>query len=301
MPELPDLEVYLTALRSRIVGRRLIGVRLRSPFLLRSVNPPLSTVAGLEVSDLQRLGKQIVFRFEDDLALVLHLMVAGRLAWARPLAGIPGRIGLAAFDFDNGCLILREAAKKKRASLHVVASTELERFDRGGLEVLRSDLETFRSALTRENHTLKRTLTDPRVFSGIGNAYSDEILHRARLSPLRWTSRLADAQIESLYQATLSVLSEWTRRLHEETGDRFPTNVTAFRSAMSVHGRYGQPCPTCGEPVQRIVYADNESNYCPSCQNEGRLLADRALSRLMKDDWPKSLCELEEWKSEKRV
>ncbi len=301
MPELPDIETYVTALRSRVEGRVLQGIRLRSPFVLRSVQPPIDALVERRLSSVSRLGKQIVFRFEGDLAVVLHLMVAGRLAWAKPGAGIPGRIGLAAFDFDNGSLLFREAAKKKRASIHVVSGDPVcAGFDRGGLEVIDSSLDDFSRVLTLENHTLKRALTDPRLFSGIGNAYSDEILHRARLSPLRWTSRLDETQICDLHRSAIAVLEEWTHRLHEEVGAGFPTQVTAFRPEMTVHGRYARPCPECGRPIQRIVYADNESNYCPTCQNGGRLLADRALSRLMKKDWPRTLEELEDWKGQRQ-
>jgi len=294
MPELPDVEVYLEALRERILGRRLLAVRLRSPFLLRSVDPPLRRAEGRAVVDLRRLGKRIALGLEGDLFLVVHLMIAGRLHWKPAGAKIPGRLGLAAFDFDGGTLLLTEAGSKKRASLHVVqGEAALRSFARGGLEVLDADLPGFRAALAIESHTLKRALTDPRLFSGIGNAYSDEILHRARLSPMRLTRRLTDDEAARLFDATRSVLTEWTARLRRERGAGFPEKVTAFRDGMAVHGRFGKPCPDCGAPVQRIVYADNECNYCPRCQTEGRILADRALSRLLKDDWPRSIEELE--------
>jgi formamidopyrimidine-DNA glycosylase len=295
VPELPDIELYVHALRQRVVGETLSGVRLRSPFLLRSVEPPLSATAGCEVTEVERLGKRIVIGLAGELHLVLHLMVAGRLAWEKAGARIPGKVGLAAFDFSSGSLLLREAGTKKRASLHVVRGSEgLAPFDRGGLEVLASTAAQFAEALTRENHTLKRSLTDPRLFSGIGNAYSDEILHRARLSPLKLTSRLGSDEIETLWKATRETLTLWAASLREETGDKWPKKVTAFREGMAVHGRYGETCPTCQAPVQRIVYAENECNYCARCQNDGRLLADRALSRLLKSDWPRTLEELEE-------
>ena len=295
MPELPDIELYLAALRPRVAGQRLERIRLTSPFLLRSVEPPLSKVEGLRVTELQRLGKRIVFGLESGLFLVLHLMVAGRLAWRNRGAKPPGRRGLAAFDFASGTLILTEAASKKRASLYLVAGKEgLAVHDRGGLEPLAADLEAFRAALTRESHTLKRVLTDPRIFSGIGNAYSDEILHRAGLSPFQRTRNLDQEQSARLFAATRDTLVEWTARLREQTGEDFPTKVTAFRPEMAVHGRHGEPCPECGSPVQRIVYAENEANYCARCQTGGRVLADRALSRLLKDDWPRTLEELEE-------
>ena len=294
MPELPDVVVYIEALRERVLDIRLEAVRLRSPFVLRSVTPPLSSAGGRTVRGLSRIGKRIVFDLEGDLFLVLHLMIAGRLHWKAQGAPVPGRVGLAAFDFATGTLLLTEAGSKKRASIHVVAGrAALAAFERGGLEVLGSDLSSFRTALGRESHTLKRALTDPRLFSGIGNAYSDEILHRARLSPLRLTRRLDDAGAKRLFEATTSVLRDWTDRLRRERGRDFPEKVTAFRDGMAVHGRHGKPCPDCGTAVQRIVYADNECNYCPRCQTEGRILADRALSRLLKDDWPRTIEELE--------
>ncbi|HEU4403436.1 MAG TPA: DNA-formamidopyrimidine glycosylase family protein [Candidatus Polarisedimenticolia bacterium] len=294
MPELPDIVLYVESLRPRIVGRRLEKIRLRSPFLLRSVRPPIGEAEGTTVAGLRRLGTRIVLELERDLFLVLHLMIAGRLRWATAGAKVPGRLGLAAIDFDSGTLLLTEAGSKKRAALHLVrGAAALAELDRGGLEVLEAGVEAFRAALQRESHTLKRALTDPRLFSGIGNAYSDEILHRARLSPLRLTGRLDDEQIARLHGAVRDTLVEWTERLRRETGDRFPEKVTAFREGMAVHGRFGKPCPVCGTAVQRIVYAENECNYCPRCQTEGRLLADRALSRLLKDDWPETIEELE--------
>ncbi len=294
MPELPDIAAYLSALEPRVVGRKLEGVRLGSPFLLRSVEPPIRETEGRRVTDLSRIGKRLVFGLEGDLFLVLHLMIAGRLHWKGRGARVGGRAALAAFDFEDGSLVLTEAGSKRRASLHVVRRSGLTEFDRGGLEVPGSELAAFRSALTRENHTLKRALTDPRLFSGIGNAYSDEILHRARLSPARWTSRLTEPEIERLWRAAGEILGEWTDRLVSQASERFPEKVTAFREGMAVHGRYRKPCPVCGSPVQRIVYAENEANYCATCQTEGRLLADRALSQLLRGDWPKTVDELEE-------
>jgi formamidopyrimidine-DNA glycosylase len=294
MPELPDVTVYLECLHPRVVGRTLEKVRLSSPFLLRSVEPPLSQAEGKTVRGLRRLGKRLVFELGGELFIVLHLMIAGRLHWKARGAKPPGKIGLAAFDFTNGTLILTEAGTKKRASLHLVRGEDgLAEHQPGGLEVLDVDLAAFRAVLLRENHTLKRSLTDPRLFSGIGNAYSDEILHRARLSPLTWTSRLSDEEIARLFEATRATLTEWVARLREEAGDGFPEKVTAFREGMAVHGRFGQPCPACGTAVQRIVYAENETNYCPRCQTDGKVLADRSLSRLLKDDWPRSVEELE--------
>jgi len=295
VPELPDILAYLTALEPRVVGRKLESVRLGSPFLLRSVAPPLSAAEGRRVVALERIGKRIVFALEGDLFLVLHLMVAGRLHWRKTGARVGGRGALAALDFEDGSLVLSEASTKKRASLHLVSGREaLAAFDRGGIEPLETGEAAFREALARENHTLKRALTDPRLFSGIGNAYSDEILHRARLSPAKWTQRLSDEEASRLYAATRAVLEEWNARLGGSARAAFPEKVTAFREGMAVHGRYGKPCPDCGAPVQRIVYAENESNYCAVCQTEGRLLADRAMSRLLRGDWPKTLEELEE-------
>ena len=295
MPELPDVVVYLEALQQRIVGRRLLGVRVTSPFVLRTVDPPLSALAGREVRGLCRMGKRLVWELEGELFLVIHLMIAGRFRWGAAGAKAPGKIGLAAFDFEDGTLLLTEAGSKRRASIHLVAGrAALAQFERGGLEPLDTDAAAFAERLRSENHTLKRALTDPRLFSGIGNAYSDEILHRARLSPLKLTSRLSDEEAGRLHAATQAVLLDWTDRLRKETGDGFPGKVTAFRDGMAAHGRYRQPCPDCGTPIQRIRYAENETNYCPSCQTEGRLLADRGLSRLLKQDWPRSLDELDE-------
>jgi formamidopyrimidine-DNA glycosylase len=294
MPELPDIVVYLECLRPRVQGQRLERVRLAGPFLLRSVEPARASAHGCMVVELRRLGKRIVFALEPDLFLVLHLMIAGRLQWKPPGAKLPGKVGLAAFDFANGTLILTEAGSKRRASLHLVrGEAELARHNPGGLEPLDADGPQFRAALLRENHTLKRALTDPRLFSGIGNAYSDEILHRARLSLLCLTQRLSDAEIARLHAATRDTLLDWLARLRAEVGEGFPTKVTAFRPEMAVHGRFGQPCPVCATKVQRIVYADNEANYCPRCQTGGKVLADRSLSRLLKDDWPRSVEELE--------
>ncbi len=294
MPELPDVVVYIEALKARILGQQLEGVRLASPFVVRSVSPPMPAISGQVVRGLRRLGKQIVLEFDQELFLIIHLMVAGRFQWKERLARIPGKLGLAAFDFPTGTLLLTEAGSKKRASLNLVrGENALEAFDRRALEVLESSVEDFQSVLSSENHTLKRSLTDPRLFSGIGNAYSDEILHRARLSPMKLTSRLNPDEITRLHSAAQSTLQEWIVRLQNETGAGFPSKVTAFRREMRVHGRYGEPCPECNSPVQRIVYAENECNYCATCQTEGRLLADRALSRLLKQDWPPSLDEWE--------
>jgi formamidopyrimidine-DNA glycosylase len=297
VPELPDIVAYLEALKTRIVGGRLEAVRLGSPFLLRSVDPPLTEARGKRVLGVRRIGKRIVFELEDDLFLVLHLMISGRLRWKSRSAKIGGKIALAAFDFENGTLQLTEASSKKRASLYLArGETALEEFDRGGLEPLEAGTEAFREALTRENHTVKRALTDPRLFSGIGNAYSDEILHRARLSPAKLTKKMTGEEIGRLHSATRETLGTWSARLVAEAEKAFPEKVTAFREGMAVHGRYGKPCPDCGTPVQRIVYAENESNYCPRCQTGGKLLADRALSQLLKGDWPRTLEELEERK-----
>lgn len=294
MPELPDVTVYVERMNALLVGHPLQAVRLKSPFLLRSVDPPLSAVHGRVLREVRRLGKRIVMGLDDDLFLVIHLMIAGRLRWKEAGAAVPGKVGLAAFDFPHGTLVFTEASQKKRASLHVVrGEAGLVAHDRGGYEVLGGDLAGFRAALLRENRTLKRALTDPRLFSGIGNAYSDEILFAARLSPVRLTTRLAHEEVERLHQATVSVLIDWTERTRAEVGEGFPDKVTAFREGMAVHGRYREPCLVCGRPVQRIRYADNETNYCAECQNAGRLLADRALSALMKKDWPKTLDELE--------
>jgi formamidopyrimidine-DNA glycosylase len=297
MPELPDILAYLAALEPRVVGKRLDAVRLGSPFLLRSITPPLKEAEGRAVRGLARIGKRIVLELEGELFLVLHLMIAGRLHWKKRGGKVGGRGAAAAFDFPDGSLVLSEASAKKRASLHLVAGrAALSDFDRGGIEVLDATLPGFREALTRENHTLKRALTDPRLFSGIGNAYSDEILHRAKLSPGRLTRRLSEGEVGRLHASTRAVLTEWSRRLGAEAAAAFPEKVTAFREGMAVHGRYGKPCPVCGTPVQRIVYAENEANYCPTCQTGGKLLADRALSQLLRGDWPKTLEELEDRK-----
>ena len=290
MPELPDIVVYIEALEARVRGRILRSVRIASPLLLRTVDPPLDECLGKRVVRFRRLGKRIAFGLEDDLWLVLHLMIAGRLRWRPCGAKIPRRLGLAAFDFPNGTLVLTEAGSKKRASLHVARGERaVEKLHRSGLEVLEASLEEFERAIRARNRTLKRALTDPSVCSGIGNAYSDEILHRARLSPLALTKRLDRAQARRLYTSTRQVLLEWTRRVREECGGGFPKKVTAFREGMAVHGRYGKPCPECGDPVQRIRYASRETNYCARCQTKGRLLADRSLSRLLRSDWPRSL------------
>jgi formamidopyrimidine-DNA glycosylase len=293
MPELPDIVVYIEALDRRILGRRLARVRLSSPFLLRTAVPPISAAEGKRVTGLRRMGKRIIIGLEDDLFLVLHLMVAGRLRWLGPKDKAPGRITLALFDFDSGTLAFTEAGTKRRASLHLVqGEAALRRFDMGGLEVLQADLASFAQRLKRENHTLKRVLTDPHIFSGIGNAYSDEILHRARLSPVALSANLGDEEISRLFDATREVLTEWTERLRGEAAEQFPEKVTAFREGMAVHGRFGQPCTVCGAPVQRIVHAENETNYCPRCQTDGKILADRALSRLLHKSWPRNLDEL---------
>lgn len=295
MPELPDILTYLDALQPRVVGQRLDRVRLGNPFVVRTPDPPIAAVEGRTLAGLRRLGKRIVFEFDNDLFVVIHLMIAGRLRWREPGFAIPRKFGLAAFDFAAGTLLFTEAGSKRQASIHVVAGAAgLEEHNRGGLEVLEADLPAFAVRLIAENHTLKRALTDPHVFSGIGNAYSDEILHAARLSPMKLTSSLRDEEIRRLYEATQRTLRWWIDRLREEAKGEFPEKVTAFREGMAVHGRYGKPCPDCGAPVQRIVYARNESNYCAKCQTEGRLLSDRALSRLLKDDWPKTLEALEQ-------
>jgi formamidopyrimidine-DNA glycosylase len=294
MPELPDVAVYIEALARRIQGQPLERVRLASPFLLRTALPPIAQVQGKQVREVRRVGKRIALGLEDELWLVLHLMIAGRLHWKEAGAGLAGRSALAAFDFPHGTLTLTEAGAKKRASLHLVQGEEaLREHDPGGLEVFEIDLERFHAALVAENHTLKRALTDPRLFSGIGNAYSDEILHRARLSPLAMTEKLSAEEVARLYEATRATLADWTLRLRAHYGDGFPGKVTAFRPEMAVHGKYRQPCPVCGTAVQRIRYADNETNYCPRCQTEGRLLADRGLSRLLRRDWPRTIEELE--------
>jgi formamidopyrimidine-DNA glycosylase len=293
MPELPDITVYLEALDRRIVGQVLVRVRVTSPFLLRSFDPPLEAAHGKRVQKLRRLGKRIAIGLDDELWLVVHLMIAGRLHWKAPGAKLTGKYNLAAFDFEAGSLTLTEAGAKRRAALYLVRGEEgLREHEPGGIDVFASDAEQFRAALVRRNHTLKRVLTDPTIFSGIGNAYSDEILHRARLSPLALTQKLSPDEIERLRLAAQEVLIEWIERLRGQAGDEFPESVTAFRAEMAVHGRHRQPCPVCGAPVQRIRYADYETNYCPGCQTGGRILADRSLSRLLKDDWPRHLDEL---------
>ena len=298
MPELPDLTLYIEALERHVRGEVLEGLRFSGVSLLRSVDPPIADANGKRVTSLRRVGKRIVFGLESDLHLVLHLMIAGRLRWKPRGAKLSRKLGLAAFDFPKGTLILTEASTKKRATLHLVRGEDaLAAHDRGGLEVLDCDVDAFVARLTARNHTLKRALTDPTLFSGIGNAYSDEILHRARLSPIALTQKLSDPEARNLFSATRETLLDWTQRLREEVGDGFPDKVTAFRPGMAVHGRHKEPCPDCGSPVQRIVYASNETNYCATCQTGGRLLADRALSRLLKKDWPRSLEELEERRS----
>jgi formamidopyrimidine-DNA glycosylase len=294
MPELPDVAAYISALEPRIVGQPLVRVRLANPFLLRTAEPPIASAEGRTVRELRRVGKRIAIGLDDDLWLVLHLMIAGRLHWRPAGATLAGRNALAAFDFPDGSLVLTEAGSKRRASLHVVRGEEaLQALDPGGIDVLSSDLDSFRAALVAENRTLKRALTDPRFLSGIGNAYSDEILHAARLSPLALTRSLDDDEWKRLYAATRETLQLWIGRLRDEAQSGFPEKVTAFRKDMAVHGRYGQPCPRCGAPIQRIRYADNETNYCAACQTGGKVLADRSLSRLLGSDWPRTLDELE--------
>jgi len=294
MPELPDVAAYISALGPRILGQPLERVRVASVFLLRTADPPLASLEGRVVRTLRRVGKRIAIGVDGDFWLVLHLMIAGRLHWRGPAAKLSGRNALAAFDFPNGTLVLTEAGSKRRASLHVVrGAAALEELDPGGIDVFASGLDEFRQALTLENRTLKRALTDPRILSGIGNAYSDEILHAAQLSPIALTHKLTEPEWERLFAATRATLQNWIDRLREETNGAFPEHVTAFRKDMAVHGRFGEPCPRCGEPVQRIRYADNETNYCARCQTGGTLLADRSLSRLLKADWPRTLDELE--------
>jgi formamidopyrimidine-DNA glycosylase len=293
MPEYPDIIVYIERLEALVVGQTLEQIRFASPFFLRTAEPPIKSICGAVVRGFERIGKRIVFVFDDERFLVLHLMVAGRLYWRDRLCKVSAKRGLAALDFPLGCLLITEASSKKRAAMHfVIGREELDSFDPGGLDVLAASIGEFRSSLLAENHTLKRALTDPRILSGIGNAYSDEILHRARLSPILLTEKLARDQVDRLYHAIRETLREWTQRLRDEVGDGFPENVTAFRKDMAVHGRYGKPCPVCEKPVQRIRYAANETNYCPQCQTGNKLLADRALSRLLKKDWPRTLEEL---------
>ncbi|HEY6463060.1 MAG TPA: DNA-formamidopyrimidine glycosylase family protein, partial [Polyangiaceae bacterium] len=300
VPELPDVELYVEHVRRRVLGEPLEHVRVASPFLVRSFDPPVRAAEGKRVRGVHRMGKRVVLDLDDDLHLVIHLMVAGRLRWKDRGAKVPGKIGLAAFDFPAGTLILTEASTRKRASLHLVrGDAALAALDPGGLEPLTSTAKQFGEALRRENHTVKRSLTDPHLFSGIGNAYSDEILWRARMSPVRLTSKMTDEEVATLHRATIDTLLDWKDRLAKETGDAFPENVTAFREEMAVHGRYKKPCPACGAPVQRIAYADNEMNYCARCQLGGKLLADRSLSRLMHGDWPKTLDDLEAKKQQR--
>jgi len=294
VPELPDVELYVSALRPRVVGQTVERVRVASPFFVRSFDPPIATLAGRRVRSVTRMGKRLVWSFDDDVFVVVHLMIAGRMRWKEKGAPIPAKVGLAAFDFADGTLLFTEAGSRKQASLHLVrGDAAVAAMDPGGADVFAMPVAEFAAALRRSNHTLKRSLTDPHLFSGIGNAYSDEILHAAQLSPIKLTQAMSDEEIARLFDATRAVLRDWTARLQQEEGGRFPEKVTAFRPGMAVHGRYGQPCPRCGAPVQRIVYARNESNYCAACQTGGRLLADRALSRLLRDDWPKTLEDLE--------
>ena len=297
MPEYPDLEVYLDALKPRILGKPLKRLRLGSPFVLRTVEPPLLSLNGRKVEALRRLGKRLILELTDEYFIVIHLMIAGRLQWKDTAdAKMPGKAGLAAFDFENGTLLFTEVSTKKRASIHLAqGEPSLKTFDRGGLEVMTAHLDQFAERLRSENHTLKRTLTDPRLFAAIGNAYSDEILHRAKLSPVKQTKSMTGEEIARLFEATRDTLLVWTKRLRDEIGDGWPEKVTAFRPEMAVHGKYKQPCPVCGALVQHIVHAENETNYCPRCQTGGKLLADRSLSRLLKEDWPKTLDELEEY------
>jgi formamidopyrimidine-DNA glycosylase len=295
MPELPDITVYIECLADRIQGERLDGIRIISPSLLRSVTPPVDDVIGREVVGLRRIGKRVVIALEGERFLVIHLMIAGRFQWKKPGIAPARKRTHACLDFADGTLVITEASSKKRATLHVVQGEEaLAEHDPGGLEVFEASFEEFAAIISGENHTLKRSLTDPHFLSGIGNAYSDEILHRARLSPVKLSQKLSQEELRSLFDATRETLEEWTQRLREQTGDGFPEKVTAFRPEMAVHGRVGEPCPDCGSKVQRIVRASNESNYCATCQNGGKLLADRALSRLLKKDWPKTLEEMEQ-------
>jgi formamidopyrimidine-DNA glycosylase len=295
VPELPDVAVYVERLRALTVGQPIEAIRVASPFVLRTVSPAPKELVGAKVESVERLGKRIVIGVEGQRFIVIHLMIAGRLRWKEPRAKLPGKLALAGFDFPTGTLVFTEASGKKRASLHLVAGREaLADFDRGGLDVFTATPKQFAERLRSERHTVKRALTDPTLFDGIGNAYSDEILWAAKQAPFRMTTSMTDAEIEALHQACTTQLDLWTDRLRAEVGDGFPDKVTAFRPEMAVHGKFGQPCPRCGTKVQRIVYADNEANYCPTCQTDGKLLADRSLSRLLKDDWPKTLEELEE-------
>jgi formamidopyrimidine-DNA glycosylase len=295
MPELPDITIYIEALQTRLLNQPLDKIRLGNPFLVRTFEPPIRIAKGKKILGFQRIGKRIVFELEDDLFLVFHLMITGRFHWKKRGVAVPRKYGHAAFDFPMATLLLTEMGTKKRASLHLVQGREnLEAHDPGGLEVFEANVNDFRAALSRENHTLKRTLTDPHVFSGIGNAYSDEILHRAQLSPIKQTKLLTENEVDRLFHATRDCLSEWIERLRKDTGAEFPERVTAFRDDMAVHGKYRKPCPVCGAPVQRIVYAENETDYCAKCQTRGKLLADRSLSRLLKDDWPRTVEEMED-------
>lgn len=297
MPELPDVTVYVESLTRLVGGRRIDSIRLSSPFVLRTYDPPISDAQGKTVRRVTRIGKRIVWHLDDGLYLVFHLMIAGRFHWKKRAAALSRKTGLASFDFDHGSLFLTEASTKKRASIHVVrGESALEEFHQGGVEPLETDLEKFSAALRSENHTLKRSMTDPRIVSGVGNAYSDEILHRARLSPVQLTQKMSDAELKRLFDATRNVLTEWTDRLRKDAGEKFPEKVTAFHDEMAVHGRFGKPCPVCASPVQRIVRAENETNYCATCQTDGKILADRSLSRLLGEDWPRSFDELEERK-----
>jgi len=302
LPELPDITVYVEALAARVLEQPMERLRIGNPFIVRTIEPPVSSVEGRRVIALRRIGKRIVFAMEANLFVVLHLMIAGRLRWRDRGAAIPGKVGLAAFDFPDGTAMLTEQGSKRQASIHLIEGAEnLASLDPGGLEVIGSTLPDFAERLTRENHTLKRALTDPHIFSGIGNAYSDEILHAARMSPMTLTSSLRDTDIARLHDATIRTLERWIARLRHETGDSFPDKVTAFHAGMAAHGRYGKPCPDCGAPIQRIVYARNEANYCATCQTGGRLLSDRALARLLKQDWPKTLEEMERRKEHLRI
>jgi formamidopyrimidine-DNA glycosylase len=300
VPELPDITIYLEALSARVLAQPLEALRIGNPFLIRTIEPGPSELAGRTIVRLSRLGKRIVMEFEGEIFLVLHLMIAGRLRWRERGTAMPGKFGLAAFDFPTGTVLLTEAGSKRQASIHIVRGADAVRaLDPKGLEVLDADRAAFSARLTQSNHTLKRALTDPHIFSGIGNAYSDEILHAAKMSPMKMTSSLTEREITSLYETTRATLLEWIRRLREDAAGEFPEKVTAFRKDMAVHGRYGQPCPVCGSPVQRIVYATNEANYCSRCQTDGKLLSDRAMSRLLKEDWPKTLDELESHKQQR--
>ena len=301
MPELPDIALYLHALTPRVINQPLERLRIGNPFIVRTIDPPIAAIEGRRVRGLRRMGKRIVLAMDGEYFVVLHLMIAGRLRWRERGATIPGKVGLAAFDFPTGTAILTEQGAKRQASIHVIAGTaNLASLDPGGLEVLESTLPEFAERLTSENHTLKRALTDPHIFSGIGNAYSDEILHAAKMSPMTLTSNLRDTDIARLHAATIRTLERWIERLRDETGEAFPERVTAFREGMAVHGRYGHPCPDCGAPIQRIVYARNEANYCATCQTGGRLLSDRALARLLKQDWPRTVEEMERKKEKLR-